>query len=486
MMKRILSVILAVCMLGSLAVVVASAEEQPEKTYKYVALGDSIAAGYGLYDGDLGKDPALVLSEELIANPVQDAYAQVFGRYLAELGAEYGVATTATNLSTTAYRAQDVAKTITTPGFKGEVATSILEGFVGPGTSEVLVPYHDIFNNYLPEADMISIQLGANDIIMGIIVPINSYDNPILKDVGLAVTLLLFGLEPEQAIGYGIQQIMNDKDKITKDHIVEATKVFADIIKNRDQYVLNAAEQVEGVVEAVEGVNPTADIALVGMFNPYGNSLVYDGQVRDICHVVQNIFVRCVSEALDCEVTVDEEPDTITFDEPQDVAEELDNVADEISNTPMTDCFKAKLQSLVTIVAEEIAYPVQYFTAGKAADPQMKLLNEKVQDIALRHGATYVNVYDITNECNTDPHPDAQHHKEIADRLGAAMTDKIVSRMNPEFEPELNIESATLIQQYIAEFDIKHIDFKAADFNGDGKVDINDVTAMQRVLAELV
>ena len=48
MFKKIISGFLALAMVGSIATVAVAAEEVPEKTYNYVALGDSIAAGYGL------------------------------------------------------------------------------------------------------------------------------------------------------------------------------------------------------------------------------------------------------------------------------------------------------------------------------------------------------------------------------------------------------------------------------------------------------
>lgn len=72
-MKRIISIILAIVMLFGLTSVIASAEEAPQKTFNYVALGDSIASGYGLTAPGTAHDPVLILSEELIANPVQGA-----------------------------------------------------------------------------------------------------------------------------------------------------------------------------------------------------------------------------------------------------------------------------------------------------------------------------------------------------------------------------------------------------------------------------
>ena len=47
-MKKIISLVLAAVMLSGLACVAVGAEETEEKSYRYVALGDSIAAGFGL------------------------------------------------------------------------------------------------------------------------------------------------------------------------------------------------------------------------------------------------------------------------------------------------------------------------------------------------------------------------------------------------------------------------------------------------------
>lgn len=244
------------------------------------------------------------MSEELIANPVQGAYAHVFGERLAEIGAEYGYTTTATILSSTAYRAEDVAKTITTPVYKGAVAAYILEAFVGDGASEALVPYHDIYSKYPADADMVSIQLGGNDIVMGFIYPMFQSENPILNDTATAVALLLFGKTPLEAVGAGAKLIERDKDKITLEHIAEAIRFFADVKNNTQKYVEESANHVDSVVSTVKDINPDADIALIGMYNPYGNSLEYDCQTRDICTVLQNMFVAAVDEAVDGDDTV--------------------------------------------------------------------------------------------------------------------------------------------------------------------------------------
>ena len=499
MIKRVLSIVLAVAMIAGLATIAASAEGNTVKTYNYVALGDSIAAGYGLTDPGTANDPALVLSEDLIANPVQDAYAHVFGERLAEVGAEYGYTTTATNLASTAYRAEDVANTITTQGYKGAVAALIFESFVGTGASDLLLPYHDIYNKYLPDADMVSIQLGANDIIMGVIYPMIQSDNPIMKDMATSVALLLFGQPAEVAIGAGVQRIIRDKDLITPEHIAEVTQFFSEVMNNKEQLVLNAADNVEGVVNAVKGVNPSTEIALIGMYNPYGNSLEYDGQVRDLCTVMQNIFVKAIDEAVDIDITVGD-IEIVPANEAEEKADELKEISVELNEIVVDNDFfnemsKARIKALLSIVAEELAYPIQYLTAGKNVDPQMKLLNEKLQEIAERQGATYVDVYDISNECNTDPHPTAAGHKEIADRLEATIMDKIVEKMT-SYVPDtimgdlngdgkVDITDITVLQRYLAGMSVPYINLDAADLDGDGSVTSRDTTLLQRSLVNL-
>ena len=99
--KKILSVALTAALIGSSSVLAVSAKTSaPDNTYNYVALGDSIAAGYGVGSSDdttsKALDPALILSQDLIDNPVKEAYAAVFGEHLKALANEKGIESTTT------------------------------------------------------------------------------------------------------------------------------------------------------------------------------------------------------------------------------------------------------------------------------------------------------------------------------------------------------------------------------------------------------
>ena len=216
---------------------------------------------------------------------------------------------------------------------------------------------------------------------------------------------------------------------------------------------------------------------------------------------MKNMFVRAVDEAVDINIEVGD-VEIVPVQEAEQKSEDLKQVSFSlqkylVDNSYFKEMKKERLKALLTIAADELAYPIQYLTAGKNVDPQMRLLNEKLQVIAENHGATYVNVYDISNECNTDPHPTVEGHKEIADRLEAAMADTILEKMSavdPEPEKEVllgdvdgdgevTVMDALAMQKYVADKPVKDFVVEAADINGDGVVDTNDTILIQKYTA---
>ncbi len=422
----------ALLIANSASVLVSAKEDTADKTYDYVALGDSIAAGFGLEStgATLTSDPALYLCDELFEHPIKDAYVTVFGQYLEEMGKQAGYTTTTTNLSSTGYRAEDVAKTILQEGYMGSIAISILEGFLGPGESKHLKPYHEIYNKYLSEAELISIQLGGNDIILDMLAPMGANDNPILKAVSSAMFTILAGFEPETAIEGAKKILENAKDQITYETVAEAATYLTGLRDDSEKYTTASAENVRKVIDAVRTVNSDADIALIGMFNPYGNSLYYDGQVRDMAHVMKNIFVRAAEEACGTKLDIDD-TELLPEEELADKSEESSKYAACLQRLSkhVNKATKAHFTKLVSIVSEEISYPLQYLTLGIRMDPNMKSLNEKLQQIAKDTGSTYVDIYNISNENNLDPHPDPNGHKQIADIMKKTLSNQIMTSM---------------------------------------------------------
>ena len=454
-LRKALAAVLSAAVLCSTAAVPVFAAPSETKKYSYVALGDSIAAGYGLTEKSEGEnilDPALMITDELLANPISNAYAAVLGTYLDALGNEYGIETSATNLSATAYRAYDVANTITTEGYKGEIATWIIEYFVGEGKSAPLSNYHDLFVKYLSEADLVSIQLGGNDIVMEAIVPMANSDNPILVSTAIGIMMILFGEGTEIAIGAAVQTLLSYENVLTNDNFTDAAQYFSYISTHSEDLVEGAATHVNEVVDAVQTVNPDADIALVSMFNPYGNSLECDGKIYNCLTVFRSILAKSASILMGCEISADDADasDSQLMNSINEKIPQFDGISKIVGKIKkysailpnyqkLLNKYKAKLKELAKSIIEETAYPIQYLTAGKNVDPQIKLLNEKLQAIAAETGCTFVDTYGIGNECNLDPHPNANGHKEIADSIYDTMKDTIIDRMEDKVtEPLVN------------------------------------------------
>ena len=434
--KKLLSVALSAVMLSSQACLAVNAEgTAPDKAYNYVALGDSIAAGFGLSsDGtteSMIADPAFIITDDLIANPIQDAYAQVFGTYLAELGAERGYTTTATNLSTTGFRAEDVAQAILSEDFHSDMADAVVGGFLGQRGIEAMSKYHDYFMQYLPEAELVSIQLGGNDIVLEMLMPMLSSQNPILKATGCSLIMTVAGFDSEAAIQTGKTIIEQNKDNIDYQTIAEAAAYLKSLLNDTDSYVEKSAENVTKVVDAVRTVNSDTDIALIGMFNPYGNSLVYDGQVYDMSTVIKNIFTRAAEEVCGQKLDIDDEVELVTDEEAEEKTESCFSHIAELKQrmAKIKQQKKEKMAQLLSIISDEIAYPMQYLLAGKNVAPSIISLNEKLQNVADEKGAVFVDVYNISNELNLDPHPDANGHYEIAEFMKNTLSDKVIERM---------------------------------------------------------
>ena len=431
-MKKIISLVLAAVMLSGLACTAVGAEETEEKSYRYVALGDSIAAGFGLENegGAFQEDPSLFLTEDLIANPIRSAYPALFGEKLAALGEEGGYSVTATNLSTCGYLAEDVEKTILEDGYKSAMMQGVIR-MMGNPPIDPMSKYHEIFNQYIPDADLVSVQLGGNDLIFSILRSLNqnNKDNPITQALHTAIYMTLMGTDINTALQTGMQTIKANRDKINYKTVIETAAAFKLVAENMDDSVAQAAQGVGSVIDAVRTVNGKADFAVVNMYNPYGNSLVLDGKIQCVRTIVCDIITRSAEYITGLDSTADRE---------------------------------TVVAGLKQIVKDKLAYPLQYLLAGKTIDKTIKALNSSLKDVAESKGAIYADVYNISNECNFDPHPTAPGHEEIAGFLYDATCETVAGKMGIELQDGIR-----------------------GDANGDGKVSILDVTCIQKLLANI-
>ena len=464
LIKRSICLIMTVVMLFCSAAVPSSAFAAETETYRYVAIGDSIAAGYGLSGTPL--DPAFFLTDELIANPVRTAYPAVFGELLAGLGEEKGVKAETFNLATSGYQAQNIVQALKVEGYVNETYAAFMGQMFGEERArEVLTRYHDILVGYLKEADLVSVHLGGNDMIYGAFDVMAEKQNPLMEIISTAAYMVLLGTDMNTILGTIRASLDAQGDSLSLQTYLEAATIFGSLVTGMDDLVEKAADEVNEVIEAVQSINGRADIAVVGMYNPYGNSLEYEGKVRNLRAIVTAAFWDAAdilierlggkkaeaSESLSGEAPASEGD---TGADPQKVSQRISEAIKKLkalavklvknissSSSPILE----DVRKLLYAIAEEVSYPLQYLFLGKSIEPMMKLLNEKLAKSADAAGGTFVDIYDISNKKDYDPHPTAKGHEEIAEILFDTMSGKAGEGMTKKVEqPTLNKASASL------------------------------------------
>lgn len=453
-MKKIISLILSVLLIFGCCTAAFSAEEQAEEaSFKYVALGDSVSAGFGLSEASQMMDPTMILTQELIDNPIEGAYPAVFGRYLAQMADGKNISAKATNLSLCGYTSEDIAALITTPGYVSPVMHDGLDAFIGEGASAPLANYHDIMMPYLEEADMVSILIGANDIMVNGMLELSNSDNVIVLAFVTTMSMTMLGYSFDEAIAMGSEVIRSYEGEITVSMISEAINIVTAFYNNIGTYVDAVSVHVREIIDEIRDINSDVEIVVLNYFNPYGNSLEYNGQRYDFASVSGRLIFQLMFNAM--------------MGNPRD--------------------FK-------TILADELSYPLQYMTLGKINDQAINLLNVSLQEIAVEKDCAFVDIYDISNDQSLDPHPSAEQHVEIADRMMAVLGDHIADvfeEMSPSDLPLLGdadcdgsvtIIDATVIQFYMAEVEAEVFDEARADADLDGSVTVLDATSVQRWL----
>lgn len=456
-MKKFISIILSVLLIaGCCTTAFSAAGNDEEPTFKYVALGDSIAAGFGLNVDETGYEPTMVLTEDLINNPIEGAYPAVFGRYLEEIGAGKNVGVKATNLSTSGYTSADLAAVITTEGYVGQAMYDALPYLIGDDSGEILEKYHDIMVPYLEEADMISIEIGANDIMFTAMNTLAYNDNPLITALMATMSMMMAGYGLSESIAIGTMVLQMSDQEITLGMVTDAINSITGISNDLNASAEAAAANVAELVDELREINSDADIVLVNYFNPYGNSFEYNGQRYDFASVSARLILQLITNAM-----------------------------------------RGNPKDLRTILTDELSYPLQYLTLGKLTDQSIKLLNAGLLDIANEKGCAYVDVYDISNDLSMDPHPSAEQHVEMADRMLAVLSDRVNDVMDDmsgsetilgdaDCDGSVTAMDATVIQRYVVEIKSAKFNAIAADVDNDDMVTVVDATMIQRWLAGML
>lgn len=413
--KRLLAVLLTAVLVSQLVPQTALAEVvqsgDTDRTYNYVAIGDSTTAGVNLEPSATpgAKERAVILSKALLANPIQEAFPALIGEELSVLGDSYNFVTSATNLGTTGYSASDVAHTIREEGYRGEYMSMLLGAGTSKDKSAKLAKYHKFFEYFLPKADLVSIEVGGNDLWMNSLMPLLQDSNPVVRIFAYAITRVLAGDDVETIEENIDSMILLYKKDITSTNVYNGLKVLLKLSVSGSKNARTAAANVKDVILAVKEINPDADIAVMGFYNPYEN------------------------------------PNS---------REELDNKMETVINYLLTKLIKAATGSsrktALRVYAQKAATKLLVKFTGAANEATILTFNSYVQTVARKQGVTYVDIMGVDTGDDGEPHPTAEGHRQIADRLWNAMSGKIAEKMasvsEPEPEPEAVVVSESELE----------------------------------------
>ena len=258
MKKRILSLLLAAALAFSCLALPAFAEEaadsQPETaaedhSFTYVALGDSITAGVGL--NDLKYLPAEVGFD--FAPNFEGYPSQCYVAKVAEgLGLDRQHAI---NLGLPSLMSGDMLDLI---------RTGAMPQINQPAWTHYVYPQ---YQDYIREADLITIQIGSNDALVPCIVALGNATNwksELLADSLVSGLLRNLNLESLDLLFDGLSRL-----KLTREEKAATRQLLFHNMGDICQQAYNdVTSNLPQIVQAIRELNPDAQIVLMGYTNP--------------------------------------------------------------------------------------------------------------------------------------------------------------------------------------------------------------------------
>ena len=400
MRKRSISLLLVLLVLLETVSMTAYAKatDAPEMPY-YVAIGDSIAGGYGLHGNETKQ---LFADFHFLTNVVHNSANTCYPRLVANAiarettGAKCAQDSEFANLGAPGVAVKDYYDIYkeTDPNKRQSYINPFWESAI-PMMTKVMAPGEEIdwpafqwgptIVEETKKADLITFQLGANDVMQPFWTKMTTHENPLIMLMGYLFKMATLEIDLTKIdLSAALKNLSDGGENgldlramlagINEDTIRECIEFFnAD---NFSRILLDSANEVREVygatLDQVRELNPTAKIIVVGEYNPYGSSNEYHG--------VNYTPVRIVTQ-LYAELTVG-------------------------------------LPIISRQLLEGIQYMLVYNVLGKTTQGALDRLNEIAQTAAEERGLPFVNIMGkVENEARIAIHPTAKQHAQIADAI---------------------------------------------------------------------
>ena len=405
--KRITTLLLALLLLlEAMSATVYAKATEPEMPY-YVAIGDSIAGGYGLRGNETQQLFAdFHFLSDVVHNSADTCYPQLVANAIAKAttGAAKAQKAQFANLGAPGFSAKDFYYVFT------ETNRAEREGYVNPFwersipmISKVLAPGQEIdWSDYrwgktileeVKKADLITFNLGANDVMQPFWDQMITNENPLIMLIGylfkmttlevdltkLDLAAVMKGLSEG---GEGGPDLKGMLAGINADTLRECiaffdTDKFSEILMDS---VSELAEVYGKTLDRVRELNPAAKIVVVGAYNPYGSSTEYRGVNYTPARIVSQLYTE------------------LAFGLP-------------VISPQMLGGMK---------------YTLLHDLLGKTAQGALDRLNEIAEAAAEERGLPFVSTMDkVDNAARIAIHPKEKQHAQIAKAITDALIPEI-------------------------------------------------------------
>jgi uncharacterized repeat protein (TIGR02543 family) len=297
--------------------------------------------------------------------------------------------------------------------------------------------YHDIFVEEYSKADMISVNIGANDLLLNLMLLLRDQGyarkNPILVVLYATLKDIILGGDELTVFVNLVKNKRTAKPQTTEAHVQEANEFLSDeniqkILKAfTDQATTTYPQVIEKIKEINKNAGKNAQMVYMGTYYPYGNApdlsqyeddmeqaeaeqnrkAVADDAAEEYLAVVEPTFTMVPSEDLPGtgDDFMDDEMDEFFIQ-----SEEAGAVVLNAGSTAVDDYYNNVLSVAgITALMNQI---------GEASVPCMNTFNKFVKDFAAKEDCPFVDIYGVADEeTDLDPHPIAKTHKKIADRI---------------------------------------------------------------------
>jgi len=381
--------------LGLQSAVFAFADNEKEVQIPYyVAVGDSIASGFGLRGDDLDQ---LVADMDFMNNVVHNCSKTSYPYLVADaIAKQYGLESTSydlfANVGAIGFEIEDYVKVLNMPDNELKDYVSKFWTKFSVITNQLTNPGKEInwdeykwgrtIKDEIKKADVISFHIGANDILQPFFNNITEGDNLYLRAAGYLLKLTSLEMSiPEMIQRVDLAAFLESdstediSSRLSVEKLIEAISFI-----NLDEFSKVLVESVSKMTDSYEEVlkkiielNPDAKIVVVGVHNPYGVGYKYRNIANSFCEELRSGQTCLTKEAVD-----------------------------------------------------RLEYLLLHFALGETISDAINALNDMQRSMADKYGLEFVYTLDkLQNTARIAVHPNAKQHEQIA----AAIIDVIIPEL---------------------------------------------------------